>query len=142
MIRNVMLAACLFAFVGCGNSEQAKLSKPTESPTWDALKGLQTAEGMMGISLNVSMGNLQGVRDHVQTPKFQELVTKFAAEPIPAKFKTPEREAAKAELDKHFQALIEGAKGNAADDALKTEAEATMQAFQKVASVPDAAAAG
>jgi hypothetical protein len=85
------------------------------------------------------MGNPEGVRTHVQTPKFQELASKFGSEPIPEKFKTPEREAAKAELDKHFKALIDGAK-SMSDDQLKTEAQAAMDSFKKVASTPDEAA--
>jgi hypothetical protein len=140
MLRTLLLVGGLIVVSGCSNNAaQREMSKPTESPTWDALKGLQTPEGMMGISLNTSMGNPEGVRTHVQTPKFQELASKFGSEPIPEKFKTPEREAAKAELDKHFKALIDGAK-SMSDDQLKTEAQAAMDSFKKVASTPDEAA--
>lgn len=133
------LMTCLLALVwsaaGCGNSETDALRKgdgPTVV-TWDALAALQAPEVMMGVGMNAEMGNFEGLKAHVKDPKFVDTVAAFEKEPIPSKYSSPEREAARKELIDHLNGLIEAAKSNAPGEQLKAKADAVKTSLRKVA---------
>jgi hypothetical protein len=141
MHRMAFRSMMVLALVGCDNSQQKELGKAPETPTWDALTGLTRRDVLKPIALNASTGNIAGLKEHATSPVFQEAFAKFEKEPIPGKYSTPEREAARTELIKQFKTLIDGAKSGASDADLKAAATAGNSALQKMTATAPAAAA-
>ena len=132
----ICFAAAVLSLAGCDNSETVALQKGSgpEIITWDSLKTIQSRDIMMGVAMNSGMGNFDGLKKHVQEPKFVDAVTAFENEPIPSKYATPDREAARTELINNLQGLIEDAKANAANDQLKAKADAIQTSLKKLVS--------
>lgn len=136
MLRMAFCSVMVLLLSGCGNSQQAELSKDPGIPTWDGLKVMTGQDVLMPMVMGAQR-DIAALKTHVQTPKFQEALTKFEQEPIPAKYATPEREAARTEAIKHFKELIEGAKSGAPDAKLKESALAAHKAVLAVAAKPE-----
>ncbi|HEY3963603.1 MAG TPA: hypothetical protein VGM05_03535 [Planctomycetaceae bacterium] len=126
------LACCsvlVLVAAGCGNNQEAELSKGPDIPTWPGLAALKQEDMLRPIVMGAGRGNLAIVKEQVLTPRFQEAFGKFEAEPIPSKYATPARTAAREEVIKNFKALIEGAKSGASDEDLKAAALAGNKAL-------------
>jgi hypothetical protein len=91
--------------------------------------------------MGAQMGNIAGVKEAVGKQKFLDAFAKFESEPIPSKWATPEREAARTDIIKHFKALIDGAKSGASDTDLKASAEAANKAINAISQPNPAPAA-
>lgn len=132
----VFLVAVVLSSAGCGSSETASLQKGSgpEIITWDALRTLQSPDIIMGVGRNSELGNFGGLKTHVQDSKFIEAVNAFEAESMPAKYVTPEREAARTELINDLKSLIDAAKANATNDQLKVKANAVQASLKKLTS--------
>jgi hypothetical protein len=121
--------------VGCGSSQEADLRQGSspDPATWPGLQAITDQALLQPIVMGAGMGDFAGVKQAASDPKFQEAATKFETDPIPGKFKTPEREAAKTEAVKHVKALIEGAKGTASDEELKASVDGLNKAINTLA---------
>jgi hypothetical protein len=133
MYRLAFLAWLGLVLAGCETAAQKELSKGPDVPDYPGLRALNDQQLLQPILMGASMGNMAAVKQQAADPKFAEAFEKFEKESIPAKFSTPEREAARADAIKHFKALIEGAKSGASDADLKASAEAGNKALQALA---------
>jgi len=89
---------------------------------------------MKPLMMPAQMGNAAAVKEQVERPEFKEAFSKFESDPIPTKFKTPERDAARDEVIKSIKALMDGT-GD-----MKANVEAAVKGL-KVLAAPVAAAA-
>ncbi len=124
MQRMACCSVIFLALAGC-NGGPAEQNAAPEVPTWDGLKALNQESVMKPLMMPAQMGNAAAVKQHVDRPEFKEAFAKFESDPIPSKFKTAEREAARDEVIKSIKALIDGtgdmkANVDAADKGLKT----------------------
>ena len=132
MHRLALLALMVCVAAGCETAAQKELSKGPDVPDYDGLRALNNQELLQPILMGAGMGNIAAVKQQAAKPEFVEAFEKFEKEPIPSKYSTPEREAARTDAIKHFKALIEGAKSGASDADLKTSAEAANKALQSL----------
>ena len=86
----------------------------------------------MSVIMPAHMGDVAGHKKGATDPKFAELLAKFEAEPIPAQFKSPAREAAKTKAVEAYKAVIEGAKGTPTPQAMKVAVTAMTTAIAAV----------
>ena len=132
---------CLFAFwflvalVGC-DSPASRLSQPPDIPErahWPALDGLTLQrEGMEFLIRSVGYGEFSAARSHLTGEPFGQLVSAFAAEAIPGKYASAEREVLKSQAVESLYKLISAAKEGAPDEELKTETYALTEALQEL----------
>jgi len=118
--------------IGCSNPNIAKINKPTKAVTWPELAALRAPEVNMGIVLNAQTNNIAGLKKAATDAKFQELVSKFNSSSIPKEFDSPARQAAKEQVSKDYNALIEHCKGSGSDKDLKAEALALADSMGKL----------
>ncbi|MBL7044951.1 MAG: hypothetical protein ISR77_40365 [Pirellulaceae bacterium] len=113
MIRNRwLLAFVLLMLAGCGNPAAKMQSQ--ETPNWPALDALQQ-DAIIGIGMGMDMGGPKEAQRATSTPAFKKVVDDFANAPIPSKFATSEREAAKTQLVENLRKFSQGG----SDDELK-----------------------
>jgi hypothetical protein len=124
---------------GC-NSGNPELTRMPDIPTWDGLTALNQEDIMKPLVMGAQMGSDDSVKTHAASPKFQEAFAKFEKEPIPSKYSTPEREAARNEVIKNLKAVIDGANSGASAADLKAAVEAADKALRTL-STPDQTAA-
>jgi hypothetical protein len=112
MIRQLgilLLGFSLLNFVGCGPSGKvAEMSVAPKVVTWPTLDTLMEPERNMFIVMSVQTGDLAGAKKAASDPKLKEAVDAFEKDPVPAAFASPARDAAKADVVKHYRELIEG----------------------------------
>ncbi len=132
-LRTFIVGLSLLCFVGCGpGGKVAEMSAPPKVVTWPTLATLFEPNLNMVIVMSVQMGDLAGAKKAIADPKLKEAVDAFEKEPIPAEFASPARETAKADVVKHYRALMESkgdirktvqelqtAKGKLVDNTLK-----------------------
>jgi hypothetical protein len=112
MRRFALLVLLLIVSAGCGNPAE-KLGGQ-EAPRWPALEALQQ-DAIVGVGMELDMAGPQQAKRSAALPHVAKIIDDFANEPIPGKFATPEREAAKKELVESYRKFIEGG----SDDQLK-----------------------
>jgi len=129
----------LALFVGC-NRTKARLSKPPDFPEtahWPALDDLSMSRnGIEKLIRSVAIGSYPAVRGYLTSDEFRQMVANFENEPIPKKYATPEREAAKARAVEILRKLIADANGATNED-IATGAQALSEAILDVHKIPD-----
>ena len=132
MIRFSCGVLVVVLVAGCGDPAAKLQSKTIEIPSWGALDKLRSEEVMRPVENPAANNDWAGVKAGLVSDAFKAAVEEFASAPIPSKFATEQRKAAKEEAAKKFQALIEAAGKNAPDAEIKAGYEAAMSAFQEV----------
>lgn len=128
------LAFCLIvagALAGCGappNPPQVD----SDIPDYPALQDLFSVQNWGPVEGNASTGKWPKAKEALQNPALAEAFAAFEKEPIPSKFSTPEREAARKEIIKAIKAAIDGAKSGASDAELKANLEMAREQVQKM----------
>jgi hypothetical protein len=129
MQSRAVLAVIVLTLAGCTSSSEKVLQGTAEVPTWASLAEL-TDEPLRQVSKPASVGNWTAVKSTLaRDSSFANALDKFEKEPIPRKFSTPAREAARTDLINHFKALIEGVKSGAAPTELKEHFDAGQKAL-------------
>lgn len=144
----ILSTSALFGF-GCGQQQQhiKEMSKPAwveETAKWPELEELfHSTDGASMEKLQKAMSPRMGGGDvdtkqmakNFEKPEFQARLNKFAETPVPDKYKTPEREAAKTELVEGFKKLVELAKKGDAKG-LVQQHRANFATYQKIIKIP------
>jgi len=117
----VARAFCLLALLalivaGCdpGTSARKKM-EGAEAPTWPALQAMTGQGGMMTVGMSLQVEGPQGAQKAAAAPAFNQLLDNLEKEPIPSKFSTPERNAAKKAYVENLRAIAKGG----SDDEIK-----------------------
>ena len=94
--------------VGCSGSGAVHQAS-AEYPTWPALERFRDDELMMPIAMSADHGNWEQFRSLVVADNYRAAVEEFASTPVPGRWATPERTAAKDKAVAGMKALIEAA---------------------------------
>lgn len=130
--RNFCAGLMVLSFLaGCGGAG-GEMAKPTTVVEWPALTALRDPEITKGLVMTAMMGDIEACKKNASDPKLQELVDKFANEPIPSSYKTPAREAAKQKLVDAYKSLIAKAKDGGTADDIKTTVNQITAAHTEV----------
>jgi len=108
MTAVVMLMA--FATVGCSGAAGVHHAN-AEYPTWPAVDRFRSDE-LTPIAMTADFGDWKKFRTLVIAADYRAAVEEFAATPVPKKWATPERTAAKDKAAADMKALIEAAEAN------------------------------
>ena len=126
-----LLALFVAGLVGC--SGPAGLHQDaTEYPTWPALEKFRGQELMMPIGTSIGRGDWDAVRALVVEDGFRAAVEEFTSTPIPQRWATPERMAAKDKTAADLKALIEAAEQKKSPKELESLWNAQSQSMSKV----------
>jgi len=131
----VALVVSLWGTAGCGNRNAARLSRPPDlakEAHWAELDNLsRTREGMEILIRTVAYGDFATARHHLTSDDFKRRVAEFENEPIPEKYRTAEREAAKVTAVQVLRQLIADAEANQANSIIKSGDDGAVAALNE-----------
>lgn len=125
VMRSFLLcSSCLLCVAtGCQPTNVKTLGgmpKQPEIPDWDAIGNInKDPNGMQRIYMLMDGNTLDPIKVHVNSADFRARVAKLAADPIPDKWNTPERQEAKKKLVGQLEALCDAAKKKVPDAEFK-----------------------
>jgi hypothetical protein len=111
-----LLALLALVVVGCTPGGDArKQMEGTEAPVWPALMAMNDDGGLMTVGMAMDMDGPNAAKEAAAAPQFKQLLEDLEKEPIPGKFSTPAREAAKTDFVESLRKLAEAG----SDDEIK-----------------------
>jgi hypothetical protein len=125
MTAVVMLLA--FASVGCSGAAGVHHAN-AEYPTWPAVEKF-CSEELTPIAMTADFGDWEKFRALVIAADYRAAVEEFAATPVPTKWATPERTAAKDKAAADMKALIEAAESKKPPKELESLWKAACQSL-------------
>jgi hypothetical protein len=125
MTAVVMLLA--FATVGCSGTAGVHHSN-AEYPTWPAVDRFRSEE-LTPVAMTADFGDWKKFRTLVIAADYRAAVEEFAATPVPKKWATSERMAAKDKAAADMKALIEAAEAKKPPEELESLWKAVCQSL-------------
>jgi hypothetical protein len=122
-----LLALLALVVAGCTPGGAArKQMEGTEAPDWPALNAMNGDGGIMTVGMGMDMEGPNAAKEAAAAPTFKQLLDDFDKTPIPRKWSTSAREAAKKDFVESLRKLAEAG----SDDEIKElweKAKASMQ---------------
>ncbi len=111
-----LLALLALVVAGCTpGGTTKKQMEGTEAPDWPALAAMNGDGGLMTIGMGMDMDGPNAAKEAAAAPQFKQLLDDLEKTPIPGKWSTSAREAAKKDFVESLRKLA----GAGSDDEIK-----------------------
>lgn len=126
------LSALVVALVvaGCDGtaSQKSRLEGQQQAPTWPALQAFNGESGLPVVGMGMERQGPKAGKQAAATPQFKGLLDAFEKEPIPSKWATAAREAAKKDVVDSLRKLAEAG----SDDEIKSLWDKAMAGMKTI----------